>query len=108
MKNNNKDIPYAKISVDVISKVERYQKDYNKNTKNEAVEELLEIGYIVIERWKELKENPELLAELVKQFNDGTVADKVRMMPDDMFEVIFQIMKTEKVARYGSRDINLI
>ena len=94
---NNKDILYARINADVISKVDKYQKTYKK-TKNEAVEELLEIGYIVIERWKELKENPELIAELVKQFNDGVLVDKIRLMPDDMFKELFQIMRTEKVT----------
>ena len=94
---------HIKIPFPLDQKIVTYCNNLHKNSKVEAIRELLEFALSMVENMSKLRKDPTLVERLHEQFQEGDLVDSIQTMSPRDFQVMLKIFEIEKMARYGSK-----
>lgn len=93
--------------MNIVKKIDRFCEQYRRDSRNEGIRSLLDISLLCVENWQKIQ-NPEILDELHRQFNEGKIVDDIQKMDRKQFETLYSIFHTERKARGYSKQEPLL
>jgi hypothetical protein len=98
---------HLRIPMNIVKKLDRFCEQYRRNSRNEGIRSLLDISLLCVENWQKIQ-NPELVDELHRQFQEGTIVDDIQKMDRKQFEVLYSIFNDERKSRGYSKQESLV
>ncbi|TVL96977.1 MAG: hypothetical protein CV087_22990 [Candidatus Brocadia sp. WS118] len=97
-----KQLVHILMPIDVLVRVEDYQKRNRIDTRTRAILQLIETG-MLLEKHKDTLEDHELKQEIEQSYKNGSFVDFVsRMTPRD-FKIFHSIVENENKARFQNK-----
>ncbi len=93
---------HLKIPIRFLKKIDRFCEQYRRESRAEGIRSLIDIALLCVDNWQKIK-NPEIVDEMHKQFEEGTIVDDIQKMDRKQFDILFSIFTTEHKTRYGKQ-----
>src|SRR5438128_1897129 len=93
---------HIKLPLDMIIKIEEFCRRYHRENRSSVIKDLLNMGLLCVDNWQKIGK-PDVLNELHRQFEEGTIVDDIMKMDSKQFDVLHSIFTTEHKTRYGKQ-----
>jgi len=90
---------HINIPVGLLKRIDEFCEKYHKNYRTDGLRNLVEVGLVCIENWDKMKSRPDVIEELYRQLEEGTLVDEIQKMDNKQFKILHSIFETENMAR---------